>query len=98
MNVCFTQYISIDDFLITTTKKKKTYPPSEPSASLLSQIIALRCWAFAWLNDCANGDEADITFVQTQKKRKFSNTGFVSRDQSTKSGAHKAPLWDAAAL
>ena len=22
---------------------------------------------FAWLNDCANGDEADFTFVQTQK-------------------------------
>ena len=27
----------------------------------------LHCCAFAWLNDCANGDEADFTYVQTQK-------------------------------
>ena len=30
-------------------------------------MSSLRCWAFVWLNDCANGDEADFTFVQTQK-------------------------------
>ena len=30
-------------------------------------MSSLRCWAFAWLNDCANGDEADFTYVQTQK-------------------------------
>ena len=29
--------------------------------------MSLRCWASAGLNDCANGDEADLTFVQTQK-------------------------------
>ena len=27
--------------------------------------MSLRCWAFAWLNDYANGDEANFTFVQT---------------------------------
>ena len=30
-------------------------------------MSSLHCWAFAWLNDCANGDEADFTYVQTQK-------------------------------
>ena len=30
------------------------------------QIVA-SLWAFPWLNDCANGDEADFTFVQTQQ-------------------------------
>ena len=30
-------------------------------------MSSLRCWASAWLNDCANGDEADFTFFQTQK-------------------------------
>ena len=30
-------------------------------------MLSLCCWAFAWLNDCANGDEADFTYVQTQK-------------------------------
>ena len=30
-------------------------------------MSSLRCWAFVWLNDWANGDEADFTFVQTQK-------------------------------
>ena len=33
-------------------------------------MSSLRCWAFVWLNDCANGDEADFTFVQTQKNAK----------------------------
>ena len=30
-------------------------------------MSSLRCWAFAWINDCANGDVADFTYVQTQK-------------------------------
>ena len=30
-------------------------------------MSSLHCRAFAWLNDCANGDEAELTFVQTQK-------------------------------
>ena len=32
--------------------------------------MPLRCKVFARLNNCANGDEADVSFVQTQKKRK----------------------------
>ena len=48
--------------------EKTTYPPSgEPGASSCRDKLSLRCWAFAWLNDCANGDEADVTFVQTRK-------------------------------
>ena len=30
-------------------------------------MSSLHCWAFAWLNDRVNGDEADFTYVQTQK-------------------------------
>ena len=33
-------------------------------------MSSLHCWAFAWLNDCANGDEADFTYVQTKKNAK----------------------------
>ena len=33
-------------------------------------MSSLHCWAFAWLNDCANGDKADFTYVQTQKKKR----------------------------
>ena len=29
--------------------------------------MPLRCKVFARLNNCANGDEADVSFVQTQK-------------------------------
>ena len=29
--------------------------------------VPLRCKVFARLNNCANGDEADVSFVQTQK-------------------------------
>ena len=29
--------------------------------------LSLCCWAFAWPNNCANGDETDITFIWTQK-------------------------------
>ena len=31
--------------------------------------MSLRCWAFAWLNDWVNGDEADFTFIQTNKTK-----------------------------
>ena len=34
--------------------------------------MPLRCKFFARLNNCANCDEADVSFVQTQKKRKVS--------------------------
>ena len=48
--------------------EKSVYPPSgEPSASSCRGKLSLRCWAFAWLNDCTNGDEANFTFVQAQK-------------------------------
>ena len=30
-------------------------------------LVPLRCKVFAILNNCANGDEADVSFVQTQK-------------------------------
>ena len=30
-------------------------------------LVPLRCKYFARLNNCANGDEADVSFVQTQK-------------------------------
>ena len=45
--------------------------------------MSLCCWGFAWLNDCANGDEADLMFVQTQKKTpliKVSNMVFESTE------------------
>ena len=35
--------------------------------------MPLRCKVFARLNNCANCDEADVSFVQTHKKRKVSN-------------------------
>ena len=58
------QYISIDHFLI-----EKIYPPSgEPSPSSYRGKLSLRCWACAWLNDCANGDEADFTSVKPNTK------------------------------
>ena len=38
-----------------------------PSTSSCRGKLSLRCWPFAWLNDCANGNEADFMFVQTQK-------------------------------
>ena len=65
------QYISIDHFLITTTLKKnfnktKHSPSGEPCASLGANC-RFAAEPFAWLNDCANGDEVDFTFVQTQK-------------------------------
>ena len=65
-------YWSLSDYY---NIEKTTYPPSgEPSASSCPGKLSLRYWAFAWLNDCANGDEADFTFVQTHtKKRKVSN-------------------------
>ena len=45
-----------------------TLPPScRSGSSLCWGKLLLRCWAFAWLNDCTNGDEADVAFVQTQK-------------------------------
>ena len=34
--------------------------------------MPLRCKVFARLNNCANCDKADVSFVQTQKKRKVS--------------------------
>ena len=33
-------------------------------------LVPLRCKVFARLHNCPNGDEADASFVQTQKKRK----------------------------
>ena len=39
--------------------------------------LSLHCWAFTWLNDCANDDEADITFVQTRKTQSLYYLGFV---------------------
>ena len=51
-------------------------------------MSSLHCWAFAWLNDCANGDEADFTYVQTHThththtKRKVSN--IINHSQSHK--------------
>ena len=58
---------------LSSGETKTTYPPSGvPSASSCRGKLSLRCWASAWLNDCANGDEADLTFIQTQK-RKVSN-------------------------
>ena len=41
------------------------------SASLSGQdvVASLLSLSFAWLNDCANGDEADFTCVQTQKRK-----------------------------
>ena len=63
-------YWSLSDYYYT---EKTTYPPSgEPSASSCRGKLSLRCWAFSLLNDCVNGDEADLTVVQTQKKRKVS--------------------------
>ena len=49
--------------------EKTTYPPSGEigASSCRRGKLSFRCWAFAWLNDCANGDEANVTFVQTQK-------------------------------
>ena len=50
--------------------EKTTYPPpGEPSASSCRGKFSLHCWAFAWLNDCANGNEADFAFIQTKKKK-----------------------------
>ena len=36
---------------------------------VLGQDVASLLW-LTWLNDCANGDEADFSFVQTKKKQK----------------------------
>ena len=58
-------YWSLSDYYYI---EKTTYLPSgEPSALSCRGKLLLRCWAFAWQNDCANGDEADFMFVQTQK-------------------------------
>ena len=57
------QYVSIDDFLITTTQKKTRY--NRPLVDLGE--LLLRCWALAWLNDCANGYETIATLVEMRK-------------------------------
>ena len=67
MNVCFTYniYWSLSDYYCI---EKTTLPPScWPGSSSCRGILSLRCRAFAWLNDCANSDEADVMFVQTRK-------------------------------
>ena len=35
-------------------------------------VASLLCWGFVWLNDCAYGDEADFSFIQTQKAQSLS--------------------------
>ena len=50
--------------------EKTTFPPSgELGTSSCQGKLSLHCWVFAWLNDCANGDEADVSFLQTQKHK-----------------------------
>ena len=66
------RYTSIDDFLITTPYKKQHSCPLEDLVYMFCIIcqrgkLSLRFWAFAWLGDCANEDEAGVAFVQTTK-------------------------------
>ena len=86
------QYISIDNLVITTPLKKQYSRPlvmlCEISCISCWGKLSLRCWAFAWLNDCANGDEADFTFVQTQQTQSlyfFNLTFFQFKSESTTS-------------
>ena len=69
INVCFTYntYLLVT-FWLLLHRKKTTLPPScWPSSSSCWGKLSLCCWAFTWLNDCANDDEAEVTFVQTRK-------------------------------
>ena len=72
--VVHVHYVAIDDLVITTPLKKQYNRP----------LVMLR-WSFAWLNDCANGDEADFTYVQTQKTQSLlchsiNTTAFIPRN------------------
>ena len=66
-------YVAIDDLLITTPLKNDITAlwscSGRAGASLLGQdvVASLQSLCMANLNDCANGDEADFTYVQTQK-------------------------------
>ena len=74
--------------------EKTTQPPSGgPGASSCRGKLSLRCWAFAWLNDCANGDEADVnTFVQTRKSQNLYLLNFFWKYSAIKSSNTKLYL------
>ena len=50
--------------------------------------MPLRCKIFARLNNCANCDEADVSFVQTQKNAKSLISNFSA------DSAHAFPFYD----
>ena len=54
--------------------------------------MPLRCNVFARLNNCANCDEADVSFVQTQKTQSLYSLDFDNPD-TDESQADIAP-WD----
>ena len=66
--VCFTynRYLLMTLWLLLNRKNNIAALWRTGTSSCLGKL-SLRCWAFAWLNDCANGNETDVTFVQTRK-------------------------------
>ena len=63
--------MAIDDLVITTPLKKNDITTlwscsGRAGASLLGQDVVASLLSLSWLNYCANGDEADFTYVQIQ--------------------------------
>ena len=56
--------------------------------------MPLRCKVFARLNNCANCNEADVSFVQTQKKNAKSLITFIHQNSDIKMSQHyQGPFW-----
>ena len=68
INVCFTSktYLLMA-FWLLPHRKNNIATLWRTWVIIVLGKLSLCCWAFAWLNDCINGDEADVTFVQTRK-------------------------------